>query len=181
MKKIQKSTVTILIIVAVIIALLCITKYNAISTLDEAVDKSWSPLVSALQQRYDGVPKLVNEVILYTSQDDSTTKALAESDKAFNSAEGREDKVKAANVVEINLSKLFIEATQRYPGITSHYQFTALQKNFQVSGKAMSSAMDGYNDAVSEYNTYVRKLPNDLVAMIIGFNYREIYFKKETE
>ena len=174
----QKSTVTILIIVAVIIALLCIAKYNKIATLDEAVDKTWAPLESSLQQRYDGVPKLVNEVILYTSHEDSTIKALSAADKKFDSVSSREDKAEAANNVEVNLTKVFIETTQRYPGITSHYQFTALQKNFEMSGKDMQNSMEGYNGAVSAYNTYVRKFPNDLVALLIGFNYREIYFKK---
>jgi LemA protein len=178
MKKLQKNTVTILIIVTVMLALLCITKYNTIATLDEAIDKSWAPLESALQQRYDGVPKLVNEVILYTSTESETSKALAAADKEFDSANGRENKAKAANNVEINLTKEFIEATQRYPGIASHYQFTALQKNFEMSGKDMVGAMGAYNNAVGNYNTYVRKFPNDLVALLIGFNYKEIYFKK---
>ncbi len=179
--KISKNSKLIIIVVAVVIAILCITKYNKLAGLDEALDKTWSPLVSALQQRYDGVPKIADEVVLYTGKEDSVTKALIASDKKFDSANGRENKVETANEVEINLTKLFIESTQRYPGISSHYQYTALKKNFEVTSGEMASAMNSYNDAVSAYNTYVRKFPNNLVAVIMGFGYRETYFKKESE
>lgn len=169
----------IIIIIVVVVALLCILKYNTIAGYDEQVENAWSPLVSALDQRYDGVPKLVNEIILYTQHEDDATRALSQAEKKFDAASGMVAKVEAADDLEAQLSKVYIEAGQRYPGITSHYQFQALKENFEQSGKEMAQSMQGYNKAVEQYNTYARKFPNNLVALIMGFHHSYPYFKRE--
>ncbi len=168
-------------ILVVAVVLLCIYKYNKIVVYDEAVKETWTPLLGQLQQRYDQIPKLVNEIILYTNQEDEQTKSLAAADKKFNSAEGMIDKVKAANAVETALNNIFLQAGQRYPGIESHYQFMELNKGFQTTLQQMEAPMGAYNKMVDRYNTYVREFPGDFVALVLGFHGGYDYFKKEQD
>ncbi|MFA4875576.1 MAG: LemA family protein [bacterium] len=171
----------ILTIVIVAVALLCIYKYNQIVKLDELVKDTWTPLSAQLQQRYDEIPKLVNEVILYTSNEDEQTRALAVAQKAFAAASGMKDKVTFANNTETALEQMLLQAGQRYPGIASHYQYMELNQGFQTTKQQLTGPMDVFNKAVEKYNTYTREFPNDIVSVLLGFESKYIYFKKEQD
>ena len=180
MKKIVwGSGASIILIVAIIVALLCITKYNKLSVNDEAVETQWSPLSSIMQERYDVVPKLVSSVVRYTGKRDEYTKNLTAAYNNFISASGISDKVNAANVIEGAYTKLFIQASQRYPGITSNYQIQAQKAIFDGTEKNIIPAAQSYYDAVQKYNSYSRKFPTNVVALLMGFEMRYPYFKRE--
>ncbi|MBT3182236.1 MAG: hypothetical protein HN337_07005 [Deltaproteobacteria bacterium] len=165
-------------IIVAMLVLLCIFKYNSIAELDEGLANAWTPLENVLQPRYDAVPKLVNEVILYTGKEDKETKALADANKDYTSAGGMGAQVKAANKLEAAISDMIIEGGQRYPGISSHYQFMNLKQGFQKTGEQMQQLVKGYNSSVDKYNSYIRKFPNNLIAFLLGFEYRAEYFKR---
>lgn len=175
----NKTAVWIIVIIIVMVVGLCIVKYNKIAALDEGLKKSWTPLSSALEPRYDEIPKLVNEVILYTGKEDSTTKTLADAQKKYAAANGMSARVEAAGEVEAALSNIIIQGGQRYPGIQSHYQFQNLKEGFIKTGDAMKPLINSYNAAVDTYNTYVRKIPNNVVAFLLGFEFEADYFKRE--
>ena len=177
----MKITTLIVILIALIVATVCIVKFNAIIKIDEAVDITWTPLSAQLQQRYDEVPKLVNEVILYTGHEDDLTRTLATAYKNFNATNNMIDKVKAANVLETSIEQLMLQAEQHYPGIRSHFQFMELAKGFTTTEQHMIAPMGAYNIAVEKYNTYVREFPNDIIARIFGYKHANIYFKKEQD
>lgn len=180
MKKIVwGSGASIAVVVAIIVALLCIAKYNTLSVNDEAVETEWSPLSSIMQERYDVVPKLVSSVVRYTGKRDEYTRALTDRYNKFTTVSGIIDKVNAANAIEGAYTKLFIQASQRYPGITSNYQVQAQRAIFDGTEKRIIPAAKTYYTAVQAYNTYSRKFPNNLVALILRFPMTYPYFKRE--
>jgi LemA protein len=180
MKKIVwGSGASIAVVVAIIVALLCITKYNTLSVNDEAVDTAWSPLSSIMQTRYDIIPKVVSSVVRYTGKRDDDVKKLTATYNKFKSASGIVDRVNAANEIEGAYTKLFIQASQRYPGITSNYQVQSQQKIFDGTEKQLVGAAGAYYDAVQKYNSYSRKFPTNLVALILRFPMTYPYFKRE--
>ncbi len=173
------GTGAIIIIIAVVIALLCISKYNTISELDEKVETTWSPLVSVMQKRYDIVPKLVSAVVRYTGKRDDAVKTLTATYDRWKAEKGIPDRVEAASAIEAAYTQLFIEAGQRYPGISSNYQIVNLRTAFdQTEGPLLTNA-GSYNNTVESYNTYSRKFPNNIVALILGFYMKYPYFKRE--
>jgi LemA protein len=177
----MKIGLIVTIIILLMIAGVCIVKFNNLVKLDEQVDVTWTPLSAQLQQRYDEVPKLVNEVILYTGREDDLTRKMAESYKTFTAAQGMIDKVKAANDVETSVEQLMLQAGQHYPGIESHFQFMELSKGFTTTMQHMAAPMAAYNATVDKYNTYVREFPNNIIAELFGYKHENIYFKKEQD
>ena len=176
----MKSTSYIVVgIIAAVLVVMCIVKYNGLVTNDESVAKSWPSLVSVLQQRYAAVPKLINSIILYNGHEDSYTKELAAAYKKFQEAGDMQEKVKAADKLEAALSSQFIQAGQRYAGISSNFQFTQLKKDFESTGPEVVKYAQAYNDTVDVYNTYVRKFPNNFFALILNFYGERPYFKRQ--
>jgi len=178
-KSIWGGTTTIAIVIIVVV-ILCISKYNTLSVNDEAVETAWSPLSSVMQERYDVVPKIVSSVVRYTGKRDEYVKKLTSTYNKFKSASGIPDRVEAASDIEGAYTKLFIQASQRYPGINSNYQVQAQRKIFKGTEKRLMSAADGYYGAVQKYNSYSRKFPTNLVALLMGFEMRFPYFKRES-
>ena len=169
------SIVTILIVICVI--LYGIVVFNKISTRDEQVTTAWTPLASALDLRYQSVPALARNIVMYTGRDDETTKDLMKDQQAYMSARTVLDKATAANEIEMDLNKIIVEAGQLYPGIQSNYQFTNVVSNLTASQEKMGPALTAYNLAADAYNTYIRKFPPNLFALVLGFE-RAAYIKK---
>ena len=175
----KRSTFWVLAIAVVVLAIMCVSKYNELSVLDEGLEKQWAPLVNVLTPRYTQVPDLVNEVILYNGKKDEVVHNLATAYKHFNESSSISSQVAAANRIEAALSALFIEAGQRYPGIVSHYQFQNLKQVFQTTSADMDGLVNGYNKSVDDFNSYVRQFPNNIVGMLLGFGSSADYFRKE--
>lgn len=176
----MKNLVATLLVVLVVCVLIGIVQYNRLVNRDEALSRAWTPMLGALQKRYDGIPRLVNEIIMYTATEDADVKALAESYKAFSAAQGMDNQVSTANDLEMKLDDTLLEAATRYPGIEGHYQFQALKRNFIQDEQEITPAAAAYNQAAEEFNQFVRRFPNDIVASIVGMKHENFYFKKLT-
>lgn len=174
----KRTTIWIVVIIVVMVLGLCIFKYNTIATKDQSLENAWAPLLNVLQPRYDEVPKFVNEIILYTGKEDDETKKLSSAYKNFKADSGFNGQIEDAGKIESALSKVIIDAGQRYPGITSHYQFINLKEGFQQTTTQMKPLVDAYNKAADDYNTYVRLFPNNFVALIMGFDFKAPYFMR---
>ena len=164
-------------IIVAIIVIYGIVAFNKISTRDEQVTTAWTPLASALELRYASVPALARSIIMYTGNDDETTKDLIRDQQAYMAANTVLGKATAASEIEEDLTRITVEGGQLYPGIQSHYQFTTLLGNFAASQQKMGPALDAYNLAADAYNTYIRKFPNNVIAAVLGFK-RAAYIKK---
>ncbi len=176
----MKNYATSIILILIVALLVGIVLYNKLVSRDETLSKAWTPLQAALQKRYDAVPKLVNEIILYNASEDAQVKALSASYKSFTAAEGMDTQVAAANDLEHRIEQMLLEAATRYPGIEGHFEFQALKRNFLQSTEEMRPAAVAYNKAAEEFNVYVRSFPNDIVAKIVGLKHENFYFKEMT-
>lgn len=165
------------VIFIIILVLIGIVQYNTIASRDEMVTTAWTPLSSALDLRYTAVPSLARSIILYAGREDETTKDLLADQQNYMNAKTVLTKAAAANDIELDLDRIRVEATQLYPGIGSHYQFIQLIQTFEESQKKMEASLAFYNVAIEKYNSYIRKFPNNIIALICGFH-RGSYVKK---
>ncbi|HQG13267.1 MAG TPA: LemA family protein [bacterium] len=175
----KRSVFWVLAIAVVALVITCVSKHNELSALDEGLEKQWTPLVNVITPIYMQIPDLVNEVILYNGKEDEVVHNLATAYKDFNESSSTSSQVTAANRIEAALSVLFIEASRRYPGIASHYQFQNLKQIFQTTSEDIDRLVEGYNNSVDNFNSYVRQFPNNIVGMLLGFGSRADYFRKE--
>lgn len=176
----MKNYATSIILILIVVLLVGIVLYNKLVSRDETLSRAWTPLLGALQKRYDAVPKLVNEIILYNANEDDQVRSLAASYKAFSAAQGMDAQVTAANDLEHRIEQMLLEAATRYPGIEGHFEFQALKRNFQQSTEEMKPAAMAYNKAAEDFNVYVRSFPNDIVAKLAGLKHENFYFKEMT-
>ena len=64
---------------------------------------------------------------------------------------------------------------ESYPDLKANENMLALQEELTSTENKVSFARQGYNDAVTQYNTYREQFPNSLIASPGGFQVAELF------
>lgn len=168
----------ILIVLVVLAASGC--GYNRIQSLDEQVSAYKSQIEVQLQRRADLVPNLVETVKGFAGQEleifDRVTSARAGLTGAVQS--GDLQQMAAANQTLTSALGRLIAIAEDNPEIRSNENFRMLQDQLEGTENRVAVARRDYNEAVQQYNAYIRRFPQVLTAKVIGAGARE-YFEAE--
>jgi LemA protein len=90
--------------------------------------------------------------------------------------EGDVQRISAADAALTREIGTFINvAVEAYPQLRATQSFQALQDQLAESENRIAVARQDYNQAVREYNTYVRQFPQAMTARVIGASRKEPY------
>ena len=175
----MKTAVTILIVVALalMISVGVYASYrNQMVTKSETVRSDWAQVDNVLQRRADLIPNLVATVKGIAAQEQTVFHDVDAARAALLGAKTPEDKIAANGQLDGALGRLLV-IVENYPQLKSNESFLKLQD--ELSGTENRNAVERkrYNDAIQDYNTYIAKFPNNIVASIAGFKRNDAYFK----
>ena len=182
----QMKTISKLLVALVALVSLNSCGYNTMTEKEEAVNKAWSNVENQYQRRSDLIPNLVNTVKGYAQHEQSTLTAVMEArSKATQLTVNAEDltpeKLKeyqaAQGQVTSALGKL-LAISEAYPDLKANENFKELQAQLEGTENRISVERRNFNEVVGDYNTYIRKFPQNIMASIFGFEKRA-YFEAE--
>ena len=147
---------------------------NQLPTLDENAKAKWSEVLNQYQRRSDLIPNLVETVKGYAAHEKDTlvevTEArakatavtvnagdLTQNPEAFKQFEQSQGQLGGA------LSRLMV-ASERYPDLKADRNFMELQSQLEGTENRITVARRDYIDAVQQYNTALRTIPNRWIA-----------------
>jgi LemA protein len=162
-----------LLAVAAPVLLLTGCGYNQIQTLDEQAAQAKQQIEVQLQRRADLIPNLVATVKGFAAQEQTIFIAVANAQRGLVGAlqrPGGTDPQELANANE-NLTRSlvpFFTLVQAYPQLTSNQQFLRLQDELTGTENRIAVARTDYNQAVQQYNTYIRRFPQAVTAKVVG-------------
>ena len=152
--------------------------YNTIQTTDEQVKAAWAEVLNQYQRRADLVPNLVNVVKAEANFEQETltqvvevhskatsiqaTPELINDPEAFNKFQQAQSELSGA------LSRLLL-ITENYPNLKANQGFRDLQTQLEGTENRITVARNRYIKSVQEYNVTVRSFPNNLTAMVMGY------------
>ncbi|MBQ4621771.1 MAG: LemA family protein [Bacteroidaceae bacterium] len=180
------KTISKLLVALVALVSLNSCGYNTMTEKEEAVNKAWSNVENQYQRRSDLIPNLVNTVKGYAQHEQSTLTAVMEArSKATQLTVNAEDltpeKLKeyqaAQGQVTSALGKL-LAISEAYPDLKANENFKELQAQLEGTENRISVERRNFNEVVGDYNTYIRKFPQNIMASIFGFEKRA-YFEAE--
>lgn len=160
--------------------------YNTMTEKEEAVNKAWSNVENQYQRRSDLIPNLVNTVKGYAQHEQTTLAAVLEArSKATQITVSADDltpeKLKeyqeAQGQVTSALGKL-LAITEAYPDLKANENFKELQAQLEGTENRISVERRNFNEVVGDYNTYIRKFPQNIFAGMFGFE-KHAYFEAE--
>ena len=177
---------TILIIVVIIVALgaMLVSPYNKMVQKDEGCSKAWANVENAYQRRMDLIPNLVNTVQGAADYEKGTLTEVIEARAKATSVQ-----VDPSNLTEESLAKFqaaqdqlssalsrLMVVVERYPELKANQNFLELQAQLEGTENRIAVERGKFNETVNDYNSYIRRFPNNIIAGIFNFD-KKGYFK----
>jgi LemA protein len=153
--------------------------YNRIQGLDEQVNKAKGQIAAQLQRRADLIPNLVETVKGFARQETTIFTAVADARArlAGSIQSGNLEDMAAANqAMNAPLGRL-LAISENYPQLKSDANFRALQDELTGTENRIATARQDYNDAVNQFNSFVRTFPYNLTAKMFGQSAPKPYFE----
>ncbi|MBR4912328.1 MAG: LemA family protein [Bacteroidales bacterium] len=177
---------TILIIVVIIVALgaMLVSPYNKMVQKDEGCSKAWANVENAYQRRMDLIPNLVKTVEGAANYEKGTLTEVIEARAKATSVQ-----VDPSNLTEESLAKFqaaqdqlssalsrLMVVVERYPELKANQNFLELQAQLEGTENRIAVERGKFNETVNDYNSYIRRFPNNIIAGIFNFD-KKGYFK----
>lgn len=181
----KKWLVPVLIIGTIVLGiyLLFAGKYNSAVDKQEQARKTWADVESSYQRRNDLIPSLVNTVSGAADFERSTlneviearSQATAVNVDADNMTEAQMQQFQQAqSQVSSALSRLLV-TVERYPELRATQNFQQLQSQLEGTENRINVARNRYNEAVTDYNQFIRRFPNNIIVGMYGFDRMPVY------
>jgi len=149
---------------------------NQLVSKDEVVKTAWSDVDVQLQRRSDLIPNLVETVKGFTKEESTVFGDIANARAGLLNARGPQEKIAATGQLDSAFGRL-LALTENYPQLKSNQEFMRLQDELSGTENRIGVARRRYNDALRDYNTFVRMFPNSLWAGMLGFAPNNAYFE----
>ena len=155
--------------------------------LDEGVSAQWAQVENAYQRRADLIPNLVNTVKGYADFEQETLTQVIEARSKATSVSINPENMDAAALAQFQsaqdglssaLSRLMV-VVERYPDLKANQNFLDLQAQLEGTENRIAVERRKFNDATREYNRFIRKFPQLIVAAIFGFDKKEYFEASE--
>ena len=151
--------------------------YNQIQTMDERAQSAKQQIEVQLQRRADLIPNLVGTVKGYAQHEEEVFTKVAEARSGLLNAVKSGDPAQEASAnaqLTSTLGRLMVVA-EAYPQLKADQGFLRLQDELTGTENRIATSRQDYNDAVKEYNTYIRTFPSVLMAKVTGAKQRAYF------
>lgn len=169
------------IIVIAIIALLgfwIASIYNQLVALKNRYENGFSQIEIQLKRRYDLIPNLVETAKGYLSHEKETLESVIQArNQAMSGLQSAADNPSDPNAIkELSsaegilgnaLGRLNV-VMEAYPDLKANQNMMQLTEELTSTENKVAFARQGYNDQVTEYNTYRQSFPPVLFAGFFG-------------
>ena len=157
--------------------------YNTMVSKEEAVSAAVGNLQTAYQKRADLIPNLVATVKNYAEYESGTLTAVVEarakaSQVTLDAENLTEENLKAFQAAQDEmsgaLSRLLVTVEQ-YPDLKANQNYMELQSQLEGCENGIANARRQFNEAVQDYNTFIRMFPTNLIAKLFGFHQKPYF------
>lgn len=160
--------------------------YNNFVTKEQNVNTKWSNIETVYQKRANLIPNLERTVKSYSKFEQETlTKVVEARSKATsinvdptNMTEQDMARFQAAQGELSGALSRLMAVVESYPNLKTDQQYINFQREYTAIENSIRTETVYYNQAAQEYNTAIKKFPNNILANFTNFKEKP-YFKAE--
>ena len=151
--------------------------YNQIQQKDEQAAQAKQQISVQLQRRADLVPNLVNTVKGYAQHEEAVFTQVAQARAGLAGAiqTGDPQQMATANAALNGALGRLIAIAEAYPQLKADQSFLRLQDELAGTENRIATSRNDYNEAVRDYNAYIRQFPQAITAKVTGAKSRTYY------
>lgn len=172
--------------VLAIIVLWIANVYNGLVSAEEQVESAWAQVENQYQRRMDLVPNLVATVKGYATHEQETLQGVVDARAratqiTIDPANATPEQLAAYQAAQGELSQALgrlLAVAESYPDLKANENFRDLQQQLEGTENRIAVARQQFNDEARQFNTMVRRFPNNIIAGMFGFE-KKPYFEAE--
>ncbi len=147
---------------------------NTMVTKETEVEKAWAQVQNVYQRRLDLIPNLAESTKAYMKLEKDIFEAIAAARSGIQSAQNPSQLESATSEVNslIRDIKIVVEDT---PELKASDVVRDLMTQLEGTENRIAVERMRYNEAVQDYNRYIRLFPNNFVASLFGFTPKEFF------
>ena len=167
-----------LLLAAWLCVLLAGCGYNEFQRLDEQSRSAWSEVLNQYQRRADLVPNIVatvkgeaafeQETLTRVVEARARATAMQVTPETLNDPAAFQKFQEAQSGLSSALSRLLV-VTENYPTLKANQGFQDLRIQLEGTENRIAVARNRYIQSVQQYNVLARSFPNNLTAMVFGY------------
>lgn len=155
---------------------------NTLISLNEVVQEKWSQVENVYQRRADLIPNLVNTVKGYTKHESQVLEEVTNSRAKAGALQIKvPEDLKNFDSAQSHLSQALsrlLAISENYPDLKADRSFLELQSQLEGTENRITIERMRFNQATQEYNAYLKKFPQSVVAGLRQFKVRP-YFEAD--
>jgi LemA protein len=158
--------------------------YNQFQKLDEEVKASWSEVLNQYQRRADLIPNIVATVKGEANFEQETLTQVIEARSKATSIQATPELINdpaafqkfqaAQGELTGALSRLMV-VVEQYPNLKANQGFQDLRVQLEGTENRVTVARNRYIKTVADYNVLARSFPNNLTAMVFGYQVKPTF------
>ena len=158
--------------------------YNEFQKLDEEVKASWSEVLNQYQRRADLIPNIVATVKGEANFEQETLTQVIEARSKATSIQATPELINdpaafqkfqaAQGELTGALSRLMV-VVEQYPNLKANQGFQDLRVQLEGTENRVTVARNRYIKTVADYNVLARSFPNNLTAMVFGYQVKPTF------
>ncbi len=158
--------------------------YNQFQKLDEEVKASWSEVLNQYQRRADLIPNIVATVKGEANFEQETLTQVIEARSKATSIQATPELINdpaafqkfqaAQGALTSALSRLMV-VVEQYPNLKANQGFQDLRVQLEGTENRVTVARNRYIKTVADYNVLARSFPNNLTAMVFGYQVKPTF------
>jgi LemA protein len=170
--------VAAILVVLIILGGMYFGRYNTMVQKDEQVKSAWSQVENVYQRRLELIPNLVETVKGVANFERETYTAVADARSRASQVQVTPEQLddpEALRRFQQSQSELsgalgrLLVTVERYPELKANQNFLELQSQLEGTENRIAVERRRFNEVAQDFNTYIRTVPNNLVASIAGF------------
>jgi LemA protein len=170
--------VAVIIVIGLIMVAYIVDSRNKMAAKEIEVDNAWAQVQNVYQRRLDLVPNLAKSAQAYMQLEKDIFEAIAEARAGIKNAETPAEIESVNKEISsfIDDIKVVVEDT---PELKASETVGDLMIQLEGTENRIAVERGRFNEAIKDYNTYIKMFPRNIIAGWFGFEAREFFEAEE--
>lgn len=170
--------VAVVIIIGLIVVAYIVDSRNKMAAKEIEIDNAWAQVQNVYQRRLDLVPNLAESTRAYMQLEKDIFESIADARAGIQKAETPAELESVNKEISsfIDDIKVVVEDT---PELKASETVRDLMVQLEGTENRIAVERGNFNEAIRDYNTYIKMFPRNVIAGWFGFEAREFFEAEE--